>query len=69
MRISARNQLKGKVAAIQEGTVNVKVTVDIGGNNKITSVITKDALTELGVEVGSEVIAVIKASTVMIGVE
>ncbi len=69
MRISARNQLKGKVVAIQEGTVNVKVTVDIGGGNEITSVITQEALAELGVKVGSEVIAVIKASMVMIGVE
>lgn len=69
MRISARNQFKGKVIEILEGTVNCRVTIDIGGGNEISSVITREALDELGVKVGSEAIAVIKASNVMVGVD
>ncbi|MDF2926082.1 MAG: molybdenum-pterin binding protein 3 [Paenibacillaceae bacterium] len=66
MKISARNQLKGTIADISEGQVNVKVTVDIGGGNKITSIISLDAVKDLELKVGSEVTAVIKASSVLL---
>ncbi len=68
MRRSARNQLKGKVTAIKEGAVEAQVTVDIGGQS-IVSVITMDSVKNLGIAVGSEVVAVIKADSVMLGVE
>jgi molybdopterin-binding protein len=66
LKISARNQLKGTIADISEGQVNVKVTVDIGGGNKITSIISLDAVKDLELKVGSEVTAVIKASSVLL---
>ncbi|MGI5901069.1 MAG: TOBE domain-containing protein [Desulfitobacteriia bacterium] len=69
MKISARNQLKGKVVDIKEGAVNAKVTIDIGGNNEITSIITMDSLKELEIETGSVVAAIFKSSSVMIGVK
>ena len=69
MKISARNQLKGKVAEIKEGAVNCVVVIDIGNGNKITSSITLDSVKSLGLKVGSDAYAVVKASSVMIAVD
>ncbi|RBP63311.1 molybdopterin-binding protein [Alkalibaculum bacchi] len=69
MKISARNQLKGKVVEIKDGAVNAKVTIDLGGGNKITSIITMDSVKELDLQVGSDATAIVKASSVMIGVD
>ncbi len=69
MRLSARNQLKGTVVDIHEGVTNAKVTVDIGNGNKITSMISVEAVKELNIQVGSQVVAVIKASSVMLGID
>jgi molybdopterin-binding protein len=69
MKLSARNQFKGKVVEIKEGAVNGTVKIDIGGGNVISSVITMTSIKELGLAVGKEAYAVIKASSVMIGVD
>ncbi len=69
MKLSARNQLKGTIVAIQEGAVNGIVKLDIGGGNVISSTISMNAIQELGLEVGKEAYAVIKATSVMIGVD
>ena len=69
MKLSARNQLKGKITNIQEGAVNGIVTIDIGGGNIITSTISMNAITELDLKVGKDAYAVIKATSVMIGVD
>lgn len=68
MKLSARNQLKGTIAEIQEGAVNGIVKIDLGGV-VISSVITMSSIRELGLKVGGEAYAVIKASNVMIGVD
>jgi len=68
MKLSARNQLKGTVSAIKEGTVEAQITLDVGGQ-RITAVVTMDALSELGLSVGSEAVAIIKADHVIVGVE
>lgn len=69
MKLSARNQLKGKIVEIQDGAVNGIVVIDIGGGNKISSTISMNAIKELGLEVGKEAYAVIKATSVMIGID
>jgi len=68
MKLSARNQMRGTVSAIKDGAVEAQVTIDVGGQ-KITSVITMDAVAELGLAVGSPVIAIVKADNVMLAVD
>jgi molybdate transport system regulatory protein len=68
MKVSARNQMRGTVSAIKEGAVEAQVTLDVGGQ-KITSVITMDALADLGLSVGAPAIAIVKADHVMLGVD
>jgi probable molybdenum-pterin-binding protein len=69
MKISARNQLKGKVVSIESGSVNAIVHLDIGGGNVISSTISLEAVKELGLAVGKDAYAIIKATSVMVGVE
>lgn len=47
MKISARNQFKGKVVALEKGAVNAVVSIDIGAGNVITSTISMAAVEEL----------------------
>ena len=68
MKISARNQLKGTVIDIKEGAVNGVVTIDVDGN-KLVADITMDSIKNLGLEIGKEAYAVIKASSVMVAVD
>ena len=69
MKLSARNQLKGTVLSIEEGAVNGIVKLDIGGGNVITSTISMGSIRELGLKVGGTACAVIKATSVMVGVD
>jgi molybdopterin-binding protein len=69
MRISARNQIKGTVVEVTKGATTSHVRVDIGGGQIVTSAITNEAVDELGLKKGDSVIAVIKASDVMIAVK
>ena len=69
MKLSARNQFKGKVVEVVDGAVNGIVKIDIGGGNIISSVITMSSIKELGIAVGKEAYALVKASNVMVGVE
>ena len=47
MKLSARNQFKGKVVDIQEGAVNGIVKIDIGGGNVVSATISMNAIKEL----------------------
>jgi molybdopterin-binding protein len=69
MRLSARNQLVGTVAAIEVGAVMTIVKVDLDGGQHITASVTKDAVEDLGLTVGSPVTAVIKSTEVMLGID
>ena len=69
MKLSARNQLKGTVVGINEGAVNCIVKIDIGGGNVISATISKEAVKELELEVGKEAYAVVKATSVMVGID
>ena len=67
MKLSARNQLAGKVAEVHKGATTAHVRIDIGHGVVVTSSITNEAADELGLKVGDSITAVIKASDVMIG--
>jgi len=68
MKISARNQLAGKVTSIKEGAVNSIVAITLTNGDIVTSSISKAAVEELELVVGLEAIAVIKATSVMFGI-
>ncbi|NNM67443.1 MAG: TOBE domain-containing protein [Spirochaetales bacterium] len=69
MRISAKNALKGVVKNIVLGAVNAEVLIELPGGTEVTSIITKGSVENLGLKVGSTAYAIIKASSVMIGVD
>ncbi len=66
MKLSARNQLKGKIVAVTKGQTTAHVRIDLGNGMVITSSITNEAIDDLQLAVGDEAIAIIKASDVMI---
>jgi len=69
MKLSARNILKGKVKQVKHGAVNSEVVVELPGGAEIVSIITKESAEHLGLAMGKEVYAVVKASNVMIAVD
>ena len=69
MKISERNQWKGKVVSTEKGAVNGIVKLDIGGGNVGSATISMSAISELGLKEGSAAVAIVKATSVMIGVE
>ncbi|MGO4174645.1 TOBE domain-containing protein [Bosea sp. TAF32] len=68
MKISARNQLKGRIVEITKGATTAHVRIDIGGAI-VTSSITNAAVDDLGLTIGKEAYAVVKASDVMIAID
>jgi molybdopterin-binding protein len=69
MRLSIRNQLPGKVASIQPGSVMAIVKITLDGGQTLTSSITREAAEELGLKIGSRVVALVKSTEVMLGVD
>ena len=69
MKISARNQLKGTIVEVTKGATTSHVRIDIGDGSVVTASITNEAVDELGLAVGGEAYAVIKASDVMVAVD
>lgn len=69
MKISARNQLQGKIIKITPGSVNSEIIIELPGGIQIVSIITKTAAESLDLAVNKPVYAVIKASNVMVAVD
>jgi molybdate transport system regulatory protein len=65
MKLSARNQLAGTVVSINKGAAIANVELDVAGERLVSS-ITIETVEELGLEPGSAIVAVIKASDVLI---
>lgn len=69
MKISARNQFKGTILGIDEGAVNGIGKIDIGAGNIVSATISMASIRELGLKVGGEAYAVVKATSVMVAVD
>jgi molybdopterin-binding protein len=67
MRLSARNQISAKVTGVTRGEATANVVLDAGGGVRLVASITIEAANELQLNPGTEVIAIVKASDVIIG--
>lgn len=68
MSISARNVFKGQVTEIKEGPINAEVEITTTGGDKIVAMLTEGSVKSLGLADGTPVIALFKASHVLVGV-
>ena len=68
VRLSARNQLAGKVTEAKEGAVNAEVRIELPSGPVLVAILTMDSLKRLDIKAGDEVYAIFKASSVMLGV-
>ena len=68
MKLSARNQIPGKVVSLKMGAVMAEVVVDVGGGLKMVSEISVPSAKALKLKPGKSVIVVVKSTEVMIGV-
>jgi len=68
MKLSARNQLKGKIVQIKKGATTAHVSIDVGGQI-VDASITNESVDKLKLAVGQTAYAIIKASSVMVGVD
>jgi len=66
MKLSARNQINGKLVAVQQRQIPGHVQINIGHGVVITASVTNDAIDDLKLAVGDDAFAVIKASDVMV---
>ncbi len=69
MNISARNQFRGSVASIQTGAVNAEVIVNLPGGSQLAAIVTNSSVQALGLAAGKEVVALVKASSVLLMTE
>ncbi len=69
MKLSARNVLKGKVKAVTHGAVDSEVVIELSPGVEIVSIITKNSAEGLGLKVGGEAYAIIKAPNVIVAVD
>jgi molybdopterin-binding protein len=69
MKLSARNILRGKIVAIKKGPISALVTIQVAPNVEITASITSNAVEELKLKKGGSAYAVIKASSVLVGID
>ena len=68
MKVSARNVFEGRISALVPGPINAEVTLTLPGGDVLVAVITQEAVAELGLAVGVEARAIIKASHVILAV-
>ncbi|MDR1657125.1 MAG: TOBE domain-containing protein [Deltaproteobacteria bacterium] len=69
LRTSARNQFKGKIVSAKPGAVNAEIIIEVPGGNLITAIVTNESFSTLALKGGLEVLALVKASHVVIGVK
>ena len=65
MKLSTRNRLPGTVTEVAKGEAATRVSLQVGDNHMV-ALITTESAEELGLEVGSQVTALVKATDVMV---
>jgi molybdate transport system regulatory protein len=66
MKVSARNAFKGNITTIQPGAVNAEITLKTTGGDTLVAIVTEGSVKSLGLAVGKEVVALVKAPWVML---
>ena len=66
MKTTARNQFAGTITELQSGPVSTEVTLALTGGQEITATVTSHAARSMGLEIGKEAIALIKASAIVL---
>jgi molybdopterin-binding protein len=69
MKLSARNVLPGKIVSVRKGPINSLVVIEIAPGVRLTSTITADSAKELKLGKGKKAYAIIKAPSILIGVD
>jgi len=69
MKISARNILSGTVKSVNPGAVDTEVVLELSPGIEVVSIITKSSAEKLALKPGAKAYAIIKASSVMVGVD
>jgi len=69
LALSARNQFPGKVTSVEKGAVNSIVRMDVLGGQTLSATISNNAVEELELKAGDDALAVIKATSVMVGID
>jgi len=68
LRLSARNQLLGRIAELRPGAVNTEILIDMDGGATLAAIVTNESATDLQLDVGAPAVAIFKASSVILGV-
>ena len=69
LRLSATNQIKGKITAVKEGAVNAEISVRSAGGENLSAIVTNGSVKNLALAVGDEVTAIVKATQIIVGVK
>lgn len=69
MKTSARNQFRGEITAVTPGAVNGEVSIDIGAGQTLTSIITLESIQHLGLQIGTNTIALVKSSSIILSTD
>jgi molybdopterin-binding protein len=68
MKLSARNQLKGRIVEVKKGATTAHVRIDVGGQI-VTASITNEAVDDMQLSVGQTAYAIVKATSVMVAID
>jgi molybdate transport system regulatory protein len=66
LKTSARNQFLGKVTQVTHGSVNDEIELEVAGGQTIVAIVTHDSTVDLGLTVGAEAFALVKASSIIL---
>lgn len=66
MKTTARNQLPGRVMVVAEGALHDEIEIDVGGHQRVVAMVTRSSREALGLGIGVEVFALVKASSIIL---